>query len=196
MFVITKCRHFDVEFPKQFQMRKILSLNNLQIDNADTLVDSSYRCKIYNLEIVCSIAMLWLGKHIFPDKLSTLEHPLVALSTVRTILLFPMPWIAAPRYCLLFLFWYFSLILLLHSVTCLGEFSLCHPIVYQRYFCWRRTLFVHSTSRSWILNKKIWIDISTLTQWKSTRKSWKKNWTGFSSQFLKLEIIWVNWFGK
>ena len=140
---------------KIVQLRKILSLNNLQIDNVETLVDSSYQRKIYNSEIICSIVLLWLGKNIFPDKLSTLEYLLVALPTVRTILLLSVPWIARPRYCLIFLFWYFSLILLLHSVTRLGGFSLLHSIVYQRYVCWRSTLSAHSASRSSILYKKI-----------------------------------------
>ena len=88
----TRCRRFDVEFLKQFQMQFLLSLNNLQIDYGDTSVNPSYRHKIYNLEIVCSITMLWLGKHIFPGILNTLEHPLVAnmTSPVRTILLLPV----------------------------------------------------------------------------------------------------------
>ena len=77
-----------------------------------------------------------------------------------------------------------------------GWVFLVDQIVCQRCFCWQRTLFGHLTSRNWILNKKIWINISILTLWKSIRRSWKKNWADFSSQFLKLEIIWVNWSGK
>ena len=88
----TRCRRFDVEFLKQLQMQYLLSLNNLQMDYADTSVNPSYRHKIYNLEIVCSITMLWMGKHIFPGILNILEHPLVAnmTSSVRTILLLPV----------------------------------------------------------------------------------------------------------
>ena len=145
-------------------------MNNLQIDNWDTLVDPYYRHKICNLKIVCSITMLWLWKHIFPDILNTLEHPLVALSTVRTILLLP-------KHYLLFIFffcWYFSLVLLLHSVTRLDGFSLLHPILCQRCFCWQRTHFRYLTSRNWILNKKTWINILTSTLWKSIKRSWKK----------------------
>ena len=171
-------------------------MNNLQIDNGDTLVDPSYRRKICNPEIVCSIMMLSLEKHIFPDILNTLEHPLVALSTVRTILLLPVPSIVAPKHCLLILFWYFSLVLLWHSVTRLDGFSLLHPIVCQRCFCWQRTFFGHLTSRNWVLSKRIWINILLLTLWKSIRRSWKKDWAGFSCQFNKLEIFWVNWLGK
>ena len=170
-------------------------MNNLQIGNGDTLADPSYQHKICNLEIVCSIAMLLLWKHItwhikhfrasFSGSFNCEDY--IASSSALD---------CASKTLLLFLFWYFSLVLLLYSVTRLDEFSLLHPIAYQKCFCWQRTFLVHLTSRNWILNKKIWINTLILTLWKSIRRSWKKIWTGFSSQFLKLEIIWVNWLGK
>ena len=157
-------------------------LNGLQIDNGDTLVDPSYRHKICNLEIVCSVTMLWLGKHIFNGILNTLEHPLMALSTVRTRCFFQCPRLWQQNTVFCFCFYIFLLFFLLHSVIRLDGFSSLHPIVCQRCFCWQRTLFGHLTCRNWILNNKIWINILILTLW-----SWKKNWTGFLSQFLKSE---------